>query len=451
MSGLALDSVAELRASVRGPVVVPADDAFAAARMPFNALVERTPAVIVQCLGVDDVVSALDFARGNGLPVSVRGGGHNVAGHAVCDDGVMISLQHLAGVEVDAAARVATAAGGTTWRDFDAACQEHGLATPGGTFGTTGIGGLTLGGGIGYLLGRFGLACDNLVGAQIVTADGRIVEASEHEHADLFWGLRGGGGNFGIATRLDYSLHPVETVFGGMLVYRIEGAREVVRRFRDLMTEAPDHLTCQLLLGADRNTRDAAAIVLVCCTGPDDPPELGPLRSSRHLAHDHVARIPYLELQAMMDMPFGMRNYWKGHFVRALSDELIDELVERFGVLGRVPGGILIEALHGAVRRVPGDATAVNFRQAPFNVSALGVWESAEHDDEQIAWARETADAIAPHSLTGGGYLNYMGHDEPLERVRAAFGDEKFDRLRALKTAFDPDNIFRLNQNIPPR
>ena len=432
-------------------MLLPSDDAYAGARTPFNALVQRRPAMIAQCLSAGDVVAALDFARSNGLPVSVRGGGHNVAGHAVCDGGVMISLEHLNRVEVDPTSRIARASGGTLWRDFDDASAKHGLAAPGGTFGTTGVGGLTLGGGIGFLLGRFGLSCDNLVGTQVVTADGRVVEASADENADLFWGIRGGGGNFGVATRLDYRLHPIGDVVGGMLIYAIDGARQVIRGFRDEMATAPDDFTMQMMLTRDAGTGAPVAIVIVCNSGPDEePPALRRLRESPHLLEDRVARIPYRKLQAMLDMPFGLRNYWKGHFVRELPDELVELLVESYGALGWPPGALLIEALHGAATRVAPDATAVSFRAAPFNISAIAVWEQPEQDEAEIRWARETAASIEPWSVTGGGYVNYMQHDEPLDRVRAAFGPEKFERLRALKRAYDPRNVFNHNQNIPP-
>lgn len=451
MSAPTVDAVAELRASVAGPVLTPADDGYVVARTPFNALVERRPAVIVQCLSTGDVVAGLDFARSAELAVSVRGGGHNVAGHAVCDGGVMISLEHLNGLAVDPARRIAHAAGGALWRDFDDATEVHGLAAPGGTFGTTGVAGLTLGGGIGYLLGRFGLSCDQLVGAQVVTADGRVLETSEEDHADLLWALRGGGGNFGVATRLDFQLHPITEVVGGVIVFTVAGACEVMRVFRAAMAVSPDHFTMQMMLGRDPDTSMPIAAVIVCNSGSDpDPPPLQELRRSTHLVANEVARMPYRRLQAMFDMPFGLRHYWKGHFVRELSDDLIDVVVESFDARTGPRGGILIEALHGAATAVAEDATAVSFRSAKFNVSALAIWETAERDQEEIRWARETAAAVEPWSLRGGGYLNYMQNDEPLERVRAAFGGEKFDRLRALKRTYDPKNVFHHNQNIPP-
>jgi FAD/FMN-containing dehydrogenase len=446
-----VDSISDLSGSVRGEVLTPADGAYDAARLTFNALVDRRPAVIVRCTEAGDVRAALDFARSNALAVAVRGGGHNPAGHAVCDGGVMIDLSPLHHVEVDAESRIARAGGGVTWKQFDVACQRHGLVTPGGVVGTTGIGGLTLGGGIGHLLGRFGLSCDTLVRVEVVTSDGRTVVADAESNPDLFWGLRGGGGNFGVVTTFEYGLHPVSTVIGGLITYRFDASQEVLRRMRETMAAAPDHLTCQAQMTGDE-TGEPVLQVAVSYSGTDeDPAELRPLRTAPGVVSDEVGRISYLELQAVFDPEFGrLRHYWKGHFVSELPDELIDALADQFLALGRVPGALLIESIHGAAARVPLESMAVNFRSARFNVSAMAAWASPGDDAAEIAWARETAAALEPCSLAGGGYVNYMQQDEPVDRVRAAFGPEKFERLRALKRKFDPDNVFRLNQNIPP-
>ena len=446
-----LDSIPELRRSVRGEVLTPSDTGYGAARLTFNALVDRRTAVIVRCGRADDVATALDFARRNALTVAIRGGGHNPAGHAVCAGGIMIDLSLLNVVEVDSDARIARGGGGINWKQFDVAGQAHGLVTPGGVVGTTGVAGLTLGGGIGHLLGRFGLTCDNLVGAELVTADGRVVTADTETNPDLFWGLRGGGGNFGVVTSLAFSLHPLSTLVGGLITYRLDAARDVLRRFAEMMASAPDHLTCQAQMTGDESGVPVLQVA-VCYTGPDeDPSEVRRLRTAPGVVSDEVGRIGYLDLQGVFDPPFGRsRHYWKGHFVNELPDELIDELVQRFLALGRVPGSLLIESIHGAAKRVPLDSMAVHFRGARFNVSAQAVWELPEDDAAEIAWARETAAALEPYSLSGGGYVNYMQQDEPPDRVRAAFGPEKFERLRALKRKFDPDNVFSLNQNIPP-
>ena len=420
------------------------------ARTTFNALVDRRPVAIARCRNTADVVVALGIAAEHGLPVAVRGGGHNVAGHAVCDGGLVIELSGLNEIEVEAQTRTARAGGGATWRAFDAATQAHGLAAPGGTFGTTGVGGLTLGGGIGFLIGRHGLSCDNLVGAEVVTVDGSVLEANEAEHAELFWALRGGGGNFGVVTRLDFRLHELAEVVGGALVWPFGAAAEPMRVFRDVALQAPDDFSTQAVLGHSTETGACVFAVIVCSTGPDEEPEL--LRRLRRVGGiqvDDVRQRPYLELQSMFDMPFGLRHYWKGHFVRELPDALLDDLARAIDP-ERQRGAILIEAIHGAASRTPRGATPVGFRDAAFNVSALGIWESPADDDEQIEWARGTAAAAAPYSLQGGGYLNYMQADEPVERVRAAYGAETFERLRAVKQRYDPANTLRFNQNVPP-
>ncbi len=434
-----------------GEILTESDGSYDEARATFNALIDRRPLAIARCRSTEDVAIAFTIAGEHELPVAVRGGGHNVAGHAVCDGGLVVDLSGLGEVEVDPEARVARAGGGAIWRTFDAAAQAHGLAVPGGTFATTGVGGLTLGGGIGFLIGRLGLTCDSLVAAEVVTVDGDVLVASENDHADLFWALRGGGGNFGVVTRLDFTLHPLREVVGGFLVYAYDTAREACRVFRDVALAASDDFSVQCQIAETRDTGERMFAVIVCSSGEDPEPEgLRLLRKAPGLQVDDVRRRSYLELQSELDLPFGLRHYWKGHFVRELPDTAVDELFDRFEAPAQTPGGILIEAIHGAAARVPRDATAVGFREAAFNVSALGIWEDPAHDDVGIDWARGTAAAVEPHSLQGGGYLNYMQADEPVERVRAAFGAERFERLRDVKRRYDPGNVLRFNQNIPP-
>ncbi len=448
---MTVESLDELRRSLGGAVVGPADAEYDAARRCFNALVDRRPAVIARCDGAADVATAFDFARAHGLEVAVRGGGHNPAGHCVCDGGLVIDLSPMRTVEVDGDARVARADGGATWLDFDSATQAFGLVTPGGVVGSTGVCGLTLGGGIGHLTAQHGLTCDNLVGAELVTPDGAVVRASADENAELLWGLRGGGGNFGVATRLEFRLHPLDGVVGGLLSYRGDGVREAFRRFRDVAATSPRDLSCQAGLSVDESLAPAL-VVAPCYTGPAaDPDELRALRSAPGLVDDGVREHTFIDQQRVFDSPYGEnRHYWKGHFVRELSDELIDELLRRIVALGRPPGGMLIESLHGAPKDADASTGVVGFRQAAFNVSAVATWQDAALDAEYIAWARDTAAAIEPWSFSGGGYVNYMQADEPIERVRAAFGDEAFERLQALKTRYDPNNVLRRNQNVPP-
>ena len=444
-------SLNELRRSVAGAVLAPADAGYDEARRCFNALVDRRPAVIARCAGPADVATAFAFARAHGLEVAVRGGGHNPAGHCVCDGGLVIDVSQMRRVDVDAEARIARAEGGATWLDFDAATQALGLVTPGGVVGSTGVAGLTLGGGIGHLTAQHGLTCDNLVGAELVTPDGSVTRASGDENAELLWGLRGGGGNFGVATRLEFRLHPLERVVGGRLTYAGTGVREALRRFRDVVAGAPRDLSCQAILALDGSLAPAL-VVAPCYTGSDtDPAELRALRSAPGLVGDGVRAHSFLDQQRVFDPSYGEdRNYWKGHFVRELPDELLDELLRRMLVLGRPPGQILIESLHGAPKDADASAGVVGFRGAAFNVSAMAAWLDPALDEPHIQWARDTAAAIEPWSVSGG-YVNYMQADEPLERLRAAFGDEAFGRLQALKSRFDPDNVLRRNQNIPPR
>jgi FAD/FMN-containing dehydrogenase len=442
------ESLTELRGSLAGAVIAPPDPGYDAARRCFNALVDRWPAVIVRCFTTGDVATAFDFARTEGLEVAVRGGGHNPAGHCVCDGGLVIDLSLMRRVEVDAGARVARSQGGATWLDFDAATQAFGLVTPGGVVGSTGVAGLTFGGGIGHLTAQHGLTCDNLLGAEVVTPDGTVVRAGADEEADLLWGLRGGGGNFGVATQLEFSLHPLERVVGGRFVYAGEGVSEGLRRYRDLVADGPRDLSCGALMLMDGSLQPML-VVSPCYTGSGPEPDgLAALRSAPGLIDDGVREHGFLAQQHVFNPPYGAdRNYWKNSFVRELPDELIDELVQRMVGFGRPPGQILFESLHGA----PKDASdgAIGFRQAAFNISAMATWLDPDLDDEYIAWARETSAAMAPWS-TSGGYLNYMQADEPIERVRAAFGDDSFGRLQKLKARYDPDNVLRRNQNIPP-
>ena len=441
--------LAELQRSVSGAVIAPADSGYDGLRRCFNALVDRRPAVILRCFGARDVATAFDFARSAGLEVAVRGGGHNPAGHCVLDGGLVIDLSLMRKVDVKADAKIALAEGGATWLDFDSATQAFGLITPGGVVGSTGVAGLTFGGGIGHVTAQHGLTCDNLVGAEVVTPAGAVVHASQDQDAELLWGLRGGGGNFGVATRLEFRLHPLERVVGGRLVFIGDGVFEALRRFRDVVTGAPRDLSCSALLELDESL-EPVLLITPCYTGPDaDPEELRSLRGATSLVEDSVRSRSFLAQQHLFNPPYGEdRNYWKSHFVGELPDELLDALLARMVALGRQPGQLLIESLHGAPKDAEGDG-AIGFRQAAFNISAMASWREAALDAEFIAWARETAAAVEPWSVSGG-YVNYMQADEPIERVRAAFGDEAFGRLQALKRRCDPDNVLRRNQSIPP-
>jgi len=445
------EAVKELRASLAGAVIAPADPGYDAARRSFNALVDRRPAVIARCLGASDVAAAFDFARAHELEVAVRGGGHNPAGHCVCDGGLVIDLSLLRSVTVDADARIARADGGSTWLDFDQETQAAGLVAPGGIVGSTGVAGLTFGGGIGHLTSQYGLTCDNLVAAELVTPAGEVVRAGADENPDLLWALRGGGGNFGVATSLQFRLHPLTRVVGGMLVYGGAGVPDALRRFRDVVARSPRDLSCQAIVGVDASLAPTL-VVAPCYTGSEQDPEtLRALRSAPGLVDDTLRAHTFLDQQRLFDSAYGVnRHYWKGHFVSELPDELLDELLQRIVSLGRPPGEILIESLHGAPNDADAPAGAAGFRGAGFNISAMATWQDAAHDEDHIGWARETAVGIEPWSFSGGSYANYMTGDEPLERVRAAFGPDSFERLQALKQRYDPANVLRRNQNIPP-
>jgi FAD/FMN-containing dehydrogenase len=442
------ESLGELRGSVAGTVIGPTDATYDDARRCFNALVDRWPAVIVRCLGPDDVAKAFDYARTEGLEVAVRGGGHNPAGHCVLDGGLVIDLSVMRRVDVDRAARVARSEGGATWLDFDSATQAFGLVTPGGVVGSTGVAGLTFGGGIGHLTAQHGLTCDNLIGAEVVTPGGTVVRAGADGDPDLLWVLRGGGGNFGVATRLEFRLHPLERVVGGRLVYAGPGVRDVIRLYRDIVADAPRDLSCGAVLAVDDSLLPFL-IIGPCYTGSDgDPDWLRRLREAPGLVDDRVRTHSYISQQHVFNSPYGEeRHYWKNAFVPELPDELIDELLSRIQAMGRPPGQILFESLHGA----PKDTRdgPIGFRHSAFNVSATATWRDVAVDEEHIAWARDTTAAMGPWSV-GGGYANYMQADEPIERVRAAFGHEAFGRLQELKTRYDPGNVLRRNQNIPP-
>jgi FAD/FMN-containing dehydrogenase len=444
------EDLAALRASVAGEVLAPGDPGYDAARRCFNALVDRRPAVVVRCADARDVATAFGFARAQRLEIAVRGGGHNPAGHCVLDDGLVIDLSAMRRVDVDAAGRVARAQGGSTWLDFDSATQAYGLVTPGGVVGSTGVCGLALGGGIGHLTGQHGLTCDNLVGAELVTPSGEVVRASADENRELLWGLRGAGGNFGVATRLDFRLYPLERVVGGILEYRGAAVSDALRVFRDVVASAPSDLSCQAILSVD-DLREPALVVAPCYTGSAGEPRiLEALRRAPGLVSDGVRELTFLDQQALFDSAYGEnRHYWKGHFVRELPDELLRTLVDGLVAFGRPPVHVLVESLHGAPTKADAELGSLAYRQAAFNVSAMAVWNDPVEDAAHIKWARETAAVIEPWAFAGG-YANYMQADEPLVRVRASFGAEAFERLRALKSRYDPANVLRRNQNIPP-
>ena len=447
----------DLRRALSCEIFGPADAGYDDARTIFNATIDRRPHVIVWPRSTEEVVTAVRWARDADVPIAVRGGGHNVAGHAVADGSLVIDLRRCREVTVDPERRRAVAGGGALWEDVDPATIAHGLAVPGGTFGDTGVGGLTLGGGLGFLMGTAGLTCDNLVRAEVVTADGSVAIAGEDGDPELLWALRGAGGNFGVVTQFEFGLHPVGPLYAGYLSVPIESAGLALRAVDELASEMPDRLVL-FAGGPSASDPEAAAegrpsplvfSVTVVYQGTPEEGEraIAPLRALPVVA-DTLSVKTYLEVQAMSgQIPFGLRHYWKGHFTRELDAGAI------VAGLGSVPGAIsfiLVEAMSGAARREPPGGAAFGQRAARWNVSAIAIWEDPADDDRQIAWARAVADGLTPTSLTGAGYANYSPVDETPERIRAAFGSERFERLAAVKRRYDPGNAFRFNQNIQP-
>jgi FAD/FMN-containing dehydrogenase len=460
---MATQAIATLAGSFSGALLTPGDAGYDDARQVWNGAIDRHPALIARCASVGDVVAALRHARECDLLVAVRGGGHGVAGLAVCDDGVVIDLSPMRGIAVDPAARTARAQAGVLWGEMDAATQEHGLATVGGIVTHTGIAGLTLGGGIGWLMRRHGATVDNLLGAEVVTADGDVVRASAEEEPELFWGLRGGGGNFGIVTSFEYRLHAVgPTVLAGPIFHALEDGPEVLRFYRDYVAQAPDELTTIVMLRrapavafvpAELHGRPVV-MVTVCYAGPVERGEevLAPLRRFGRPLVDAVGPRPYVELQSVFNagVPHGWHYYWKSWELPPLQDAAIDTLVEQARRITSPRSYVIVFQLGGALARVGDHDTAFGQRDAAHDVNINAVWLPGDAArDEHVRWARECYAALEPFA-TGRTYVNFLA-DEGQQRVRAAYGEERYARLVALKRAHDPGNVFRLNQNIDPR
>jgi FAD/FMN-containing dehydrogenase len=445
------DALRSLSETLRGELLLPGDDGYETARRVFNGMIDKRPAAIARVRGTSDVIAAIAYARERGLPVGVRGGGHNVAGHGTCDDGLLIDFSLMRGARVDLASKTVRADPGCNWIDFDTETSAHGLATTGGTVGSTGIAGLTLGGGLGFLMGSYGLTCDNLVSADVVTADGSFLTASDENHEDLFWGIRGGGGNFGVVTSFEYCLHPVDRLLAGLVAYPFEGARAALELFREVTAVAPDELSCAFVMVTVPDGGPRIAAIAACYNGPIEDGEkiVAPIRRLGPPLDDGIRPMTYPEVQRIFaEIPFGLQNYWKGHFLRDMPDAAIDAAVESFEGVTSDHSAILIEAPHGAVRRVPDDATAFGQRQARFNASALAVWEGPADPDRHVRWVRDYADAVAPYA--SGDYVNYLADDASSAEVASAYGPRRFERLVALKNRYDPSNVFRFNANIAP-
>ncbi len=454
-------AAAALRARFRGALLRPGDAGYDAARSLWNGMIDKRPALIARCTGAADVIAAVTFARERHLLLAVRGGGHNVAGTALCDGGLVIDLSAMRGVLVDPVERIARVQPGVTWGDLDHETQVFGLAAPGGIVSATGVAGLTLGGGFGWLSRKYGLTADNLRSVKLVTADGRLVTASERENPDLFWGVRGGGGNFGVATSFEFQLHPVgPTVLAGLILYPMEQAREVLRFYRDYAASAPEELSTMAVL---RMAPPAPFIpkhfhgtpvvgIAVCYTGSLEEGErvLRPLKTFGTPIGDVVEPKPFVRHQVLLDSasPNGRHYYWKSEYMPGLNDAALETVIDYSRQLSSPLTAVLLFQLGGAIRRMDEQATASGNRNAEFVLNIQSSWLEASESQRHVQWTREFWSAMRPFS-TGGVYMNFLSMDEGEERVRAAYGSN-YDRLASIKKSYDPTNLFRVNQNIKP-
>ena len=443
-------SAENLRARLSGRLIFPDDPGYDALRQVWNGRIDKRPALIARCANPSDIAEAIRFARDNDVAASVRGGGHNIAGNSLCDSGIVIDLSGMKGIVIDPAARTARAKPGLLLREFDTATQAHGLATTMGLMSDTGIAGLTLGGGLGRLARKYGATCDNLLAADVVLANGAVVTASVNEYPDLFWGLRGGGGNFGVVAAFTYRLHPVgPTLLGGMLLHDFAHAREVLRFYRDFCRSAPDEVSADVAMLTSPEGQKVLAIA-ACYIGPVDEGErvLRPLRQFGSPLADQITPTPYTLLQISVDstLPRGRRYYWKAHLLKQLDDPVIDILIDGFAKVPSPMTILVLQLLGGAVARVDQTATAYANRDALWDCIPICAWDDQAEDERNIAWGRGIWESLRPHARAV--YVNNLG-DEGEDRVRAAFGPN-YDRLTALKFRYDPTNFFRLNQNIRP-
>jgi FAD/FMN-containing dehydrogenase len=442
-----------------GTVLVPGDHDYESARAIWNGSIDERPALIARCRTTQDIVTAVQLARGEGTTLAVRGGGHSVAGLCTCEGGVVIDLSSMRDVEVDVGRRRATVQPGATWADFDGAAAAHGLATTGGLISTTGVAGLTLGGGIGWLQRKYGLSCDNLVGAEVVTAGGEVVSVGETERSDLLWGLRGGGGNLGIVSRFEFTVHPVSTVFGGLMLFPLDRGKDVLTSFRDWAPDAPDEASMlasimtappEPFVPAELVGQKAIAILGCWCGDLDDgAAAVEPLRALGPSA-DVFGPMPYVGLQSMLDggAPAGMRNYFRGGFLDDLDDSVIDTALAHGVRMPSPMSQIHFHQMGGAVGRVSSGATAFSGRHAGYTYNIISTWTDPTEDAQHIDANRQLAEALIPLSI-GGAYVNFVG-DANADRVRSLYGDEIYDRLARLKREYDPSNVFSHNQNIRP-
>lgn len=460
MTTLSKDTTKKLKDNLKGQLVLPDDPGYDQVREIWNAMIDRRPAVIVQCAEADDVTRAITFARENDLEISIRGAGHNIAGNALCNNGMMIDLSTMKNVRVDAANRHAYVQPGATLADFDKAAQAHGLATPVGINSTTGIAGLTLGGGFGWLTRKYGMTVDNLVSAEVIAGDGRKIRASENENADLFWAIRGGGGNFGVVTEFEFELHPVgPEILAGLIVFPFDQAKQVLTQYREFVESAPEELNVWSILRKapplpflPEEIHGKPVVVLAICYAGDIAEGerlIEPLRSFGEAHGEHIGAQPYTEWQQAFDplLTPGARNYWKSHNFREISDGALDSMIEFAGRLPSPQCEIFVGLIGGAPNRVAADAMAYGSRDARFVLNVHARWDAPAQDEQCIGWARAFFKASAPYA-SAGAYVNFMTEEEG-DRVAAAYGPN-YQRLVQIKKQYDPENIFHLNQNIKP-
>lgn len=452
-------TIQDFRAALGGTLLTPEDPGYEEARHVWNGMIDRRPALIVRCAGVADVIQAVQFARSEHLLLAIRGGGHNVAGNATCDGGLVIDLSSMKGIRVDPVTRTVRTQTGVTWGDLDRETAVFGLATTGGLVSTTGVAGFTLGGGIGWLMRAHGLASDNLISADVVTADGQFLTASEQENSDLFWGLRGGGGNFGVVTSMEFRLYPVSQVYGGMILWTADRARDLLAFYRQFVENAPDQMTTMVafvtappapFIPPDLHGHPVVGVV-ACYAGSVEEAEAAfrPLRAFAPAAVDLLGQLPYTALQTMLDatVPPGLQNYWRSDYLNALDDATIDALAGHAARMTSPLSQTHVHHLGGAVARTSAESTAFGHRKAPFLLNMLSIWAEPAEAQDHVAWVKSFTRAMEPHSV--GVYVNFLG-DEGDAQIRVSYDHESFDRLVALKAKYDPTNLFRLNQNIKP-
>ncbi len=455
------DTIEALSEAVRGRVITPSDPGYDDARAVYNGMHDRRPGAVVQCVDAADVMAVVTAGRNAGLDLAIRGGGHSVPGFGTVDDGLVVDLSRMNNVQVDPAKRVARVGGGATWGDVDHSTYPFGLAAPGGIISTTGVGGLTLGGGLGYLTRSVGLSIDNLLSADVVLADGRQVTASDYQNEDLFWALRGGGGNFGVVTTFEFQLHEVGDIVGGPMFYEFDEATAVLECYRDYISRAPEGLGCffgwqiapPLPFIPEDRVGDLFCVLVTCWNGPHEEAEqvLRPLRDAAEVKAEMVEVMPFPALNSLFDdaVPKGMQHYWKADFITELTDEAIAAHVEHGASTPHVSSSMHLHAINGAAQRVGADETAFGHRDKNFSPVIAGIWDDPDENEANIQWVKDYYAAIHPHSGSEGGYVNFMSGDDG-HRATANYG-ANYERLAAVKATYDPDNVFHVNQNIVPR